>query len=158
MLVLARAVTYATLFISLVLVFVPVRVLEWSGAVRPSSSPTIAIVGVLLGLCGAAIALSCVLAFATIGKGTPFPLDPPRRLVVRGPYRYVRNPMYLGAGLALAGAALFYQSLALLVYLAVLGIATHVFIVYYEEPTLNRLFGSSYLAYRANVNRWFPRA
>lgn len=158
MLVLARAVTYATLFISLVLVFVPVRVLSWSGAVRPASAWPIEVVGVLLGLCGAAIALSCVLTFATIGKGTPFPLDPPLRLVVRGPYRYVRNPMYLGAGLALAGATLFYESLALLVYLAALAIATHIFIVYYEEPTLNRLFGSAYGAYRSTVNRWLPRA
>ena len=58
---------------------------------------------------GTAMALWCVFAFVFIGKGTPAPFDPPRKLVVRGPYRFVRNPMYIGAGMTLAGAALHYQ-------------------------------------------------
>ena len=67
-------------------------------------------------MAGGALALWCILAFALVGKGTPAPFDPPRRLVVAGPYRYVRNPMYIGAGLALTGAAMFYGSLRLLSY------------------------------------------
>jgi len=66
------------------------------------------VAGILVGVAGGPLALWCILAFATVGKGTPAPFDPPRHLVVAGPYRYVRNPMYIGAGLALAGAAIFY--------------------------------------------------
>jgi protein-S-isoprenylcysteine O-methyltransferase Ste14 len=64
--------------------------------------------------------------------------------------------MYLGAGLALAGAALFYRSLALLGYLAVFWSAAHVFVLAYEEPTLTRRFGAEYEAYRRTVRRWWP--
>jgi len=114
--VLVRAVTYATLFIGLLLVFVPARLLSRSGV---SDAPAIGIAqaaGILAAAIGAALALWCILTFALFGKGTPAPFDPPRRLVVRGPYRYVRNPMYLGAATALAGAALCYQSAALAAY------------------------------------------
>jgi protein-S-isoprenylcysteine O-methyltransferase Ste14 len=92
-----------------------------------------------------------------VGKGTPAPFDPPRRLVIRGPYRYLRNPMYLGAALALLGAALFYRSLPLLGYVGGFLLVTHGFVVWYEEPTLGRLFGAEYQAYRTRVRRWLPR-
>ena len=98
----------------------------------------------------------CILSFAVIGRGTPAPFDPPRRLVVRGPYRYVRNPMYLGAGLALAGAALFYQSGALLGYASGFLVLMHLFVLLYEEPTLGRTFGQDYETYRQQVRRWWP--
>ena len=92
--------------------------------------------GAILGAAGAALALACIVTFVFVGKGTPAPFDPPRRLVMRGPYRLVRNPMYIGATLALAGAALFYRSLSLLSYAAVFLLVTHGFVVLYEEPTL----------------------
>lgn len=85
------------------------------------------------------------------------PLDPPRRLVVRGPYRFVRNPMYLGAVTALSGAALYDASLALAAYAAGFLIVMHVFVVGYEEPTLREMFGSDYDRYCAAVRRWRPR-
>src|SRR5204863_672998 len=97
---------------------------------------------------GTAIALWCVFTFVFIGKGTPAPFDPPRRLVIRGPYRFVRNPMYIGAGLALAGAAIFYESWPLLGYVGFFFLATHLFVVSYEEPALRRTFGQEYEAYR----------
>jgi protein-S-isoprenylcysteine O-methyltransferase Ste14 len=112
---------------------------------------------VLLVLAGAALALWCVLTFARVGRGTPAPFDPPRRLVVSGPYRWMRNPMYLGAALALGGAALFYGSLPLLAYMAMFLIAANVFVRVYEEPTLARLFGSEYARYRDGVGRWVPK-
>jgi protein-S-isoprenylcysteine O-methyltransferase Ste14 len=111
----------------------------------------------LIGAVGAAVALWCIFTFATIGRGTPAPFDPPRRLVIRGPYRFVRNPMYIGAGLALASAALFYESLPLLGYAGLFFLATHVFVVLYEEPTLRRTFGEEYEAYCRQVGRWWPR-
>ncbi|HLG04891.1 MAG TPA: isoprenylcysteine carboxylmethyltransferase family protein, partial [Gemmatimonadales bacterium] len=115
------------------------------------------ILGILVGLAGGILALACVLTFAFVGKGTPAPFDPPRRLVRSGPYGYVRNPMYIGAGLALAGAAIFYRSPALAGYALVFLAITHVFVLVYEEPTLDRLFGEEYRAYRMAVRRWLPR-
>lgn len=157
MFVLARTATYATLFISLLLVFVPGRILAWSGIVRPEGFGLFEMAGIVVGGAGAVLALWCILAFALVGKGTPAPFDPPRKLVVQGPYQWVRNPMYIGAALALCGAAIFYRSVPLLGYLGVFLVATHVFVVRYEEPTLSRLFGDDYQAYRTNVRRWLPR-
>lgn len=113
--------------------------------------------GVAIGLAGAGLALWCILTFVFVGKGTPAPFDPPRRLVIGGPYRYARNPMYLGAGLVLGGAALYYRSGALLGYAVLFLIAGHLFVVWYEEPTLTRLFGEDYQEYRRSVPRWLPR-
>ena len=111
----------------------------------------------LLAAAGAALAVSCILTFALVGKGTPAPFDPPRRLVVRGPYRFVRNPMYIGAGLAMTGAAIYYQSVALFAYVGVFMLVTYLFVVTYEEPTLRRTFGKDYEAYCDKVGRWWPR-
>ena len=152
-----RAITYATLFIAFVLIYLPSRVLSWSGLVRPAAMGVPQVLGIVLGCAGAIVALSCVAAFAWIGKGTPAPFDPPRRLVVRGPYRFVRNPMYIGAVLVLAGAALFFMSTPLLVYAGLLLLAAHLFVVFYEEPTLRRSFGRDYEAYCHRVRRWLPR-
>ncbi|HUI06459.1 MAG TPA: isoprenylcysteine carboxylmethyltransferase family protein [Verrucomicrobiae bacterium] len=155
--VIVRAITYATLFIGLVLIFVPARLLAWSGIVRPATLGAPQVAGMIIGTAGGVLALWCVSTFARIGKGTPAPFDPPRRLVVRGPYRFVRNPMYIGAVLALAGAALFYGSAPVLAYAVVFLVASHVFVVRYEEPTLRRTFGEEYEAYCRRVRRWWPR-
>ena len=144
MFVFVRAVTYAALFIGLVLVYVPARLLSWSGFVRPVTIEAQQVLGMVVGAAGSAVALWCIFTFATVGRGTPAPFDPPRRLVIRGPYRFVRNPMYIGAGLALAGAALFYGSLPLLGYTVLFFLATHLFVVVYEEPALRRTFGQEY--------------
>jgi protein-S-isoprenylcysteine O-methyltransferase Ste14 len=156
MLIIARAVTYASLFIGFMFIYLPARLLSWTGIGRPEAAGWPQVAGVLIGSIGAVAALSCVWAFVMIGKGTPAPFDPPRRLVVRGPYRFVRNPMYLGAGLALAGAALFYVSAPLLVYAVLFLLAAHCFVVYYEEPTLRRSFGPDYESYCQRVSRWWP--
>jgi protein-S-isoprenylcysteine O-methyltransferase Ste14 len=155
-LVLVRAVTYAALFISLVLIYVPARLLSWAGIVHPVKMGAHQVGGMIIGAVGAAVALWCVFTFAFVGKGTPAPFDPPRRLVIKGPYRFVRNPMYIGAGLALAGAALFYKSLALLSYTGLFFLASHLFVLWYEEPTLRRTFGQDYEAYCGRIRRWWP--
>src|SRR5205807_6047152 len=147
MFVLVRAVTYAALFIGFVLVYLPGRFLSWSGVPQPEFVGGPQIGGMLIGAIGAVLALWCLLAFAFIGKGTPAPFDPPRRLVIRGPYRFVRNPMYIGAGMTLAGAALFYESLSIFIYCGLFFLITHLFVVLYEEPTLRRTFGDEYEAY-----------
>jgi protein-S-isoprenylcysteine O-methyltransferase Ste14 len=155
--VFVRAAAYATFFIGFLLVFLPRRILAASGIVRPAALGPWEVVSIILGAAGALLALWCILTFVSVGKGTPAPFDPPRRLVASGPYRYLRNPMYLGAALALGGAALFYRSLALLIYVVLFLAVTHVFVVLYEEPTLARLFGADYAAYRERVHRWVPR-
>lgn len=154
--VFVRAVTYATLFIGFVFVYIPGRLLSSTGLVRPVVIGAQQVTGMVVGVAGSANALWCIFTFASVGRRTPAPFDPPRRLVSRGPYRFVRNPMYIGAGLALAGAALFYQSWSLLSYAAFFFLATHLFVVCYEEPALRQTFGQDYGAYRARVRRWWP--
>jgi protein-S-isoprenylcysteine O-methyltransferase Ste14 len=154
--VLVRAITYAVLFIGLVLIYVPARLLAWSGIVRPETIGALQFTGMGIGTAGAVVALWCIITFATIGRGTPAPFDPPRRLVIRGPYRFVRNPMYIGAGFALAGAALLYASLPILGYTVLFFLAAHLFVVWYEEPILRRTFGGEYEAYCNQVRRWWP--
>ncbi len=116
MFTLIRAFSYAALFIAFVIVFLPGQLLQWTGVTRPSHVGVPQIAGASLVLLGGVLAIWCVAAFALVGRGTPAPFDPPRRLVLSGPYRFVRNPMYWGAGLALFGAALFYRSIALIGY------------------------------------------
>jgi protein-S-isoprenylcysteine O-methyltransferase Ste14 len=157
MFVVARALAYSALFIGLLLVYLPARLLSWSGFVRPAVFEARQFAGMTVGAAGAALALWCIFTFALAGRGTPLPLDPPRRLVVGGPYRLVRNPMYVGAALALFGAALFYESLPLAAYAALFLLATHLLVVFYEEPALRETFGPDYGAYRGRVGRWWPR-
>jgi len=152
-----RAAAYASLFIGFLLVFLPARILEEAGVATPRSVGAPQLLGLVVTLLGACLALWCIFTFAFVGRGTPAPFDPPRHLVIRGPYEIVRNPMYLGAGLALAGAALFYQSVALAVYAAAFLLLTHLFVLLYEEPTLRRTFGDEYGAYCRRVGRWFPK-
>jgi protein-S-isoprenylcysteine O-methyltransferase Ste14 len=157
MAVLFRALVYATVFVSFVLVFLPARVLEWSGVTAVPGLGPAQVAGMVAVGFGALLALWCVLTFALVGRGTPAPFDPPRGLVVKGPYRYVRNPMYLGAAVALAGATLFYRSLAMLAYVSMFILVTHGFVRMYEERTLRRRFGLEYEEYCARVHRWQPR-
>lgn len=157
MFVAARAVVYSTAFIALLLVYLPSRVLAWTGVRRPVVMGAPQIMGMLLSAVGAAIALWCIATFVHVGKGTPAPFDPPRRLVERGPYRFLRNPMYVGAVVLLGGAALFYGSWTLLTYAAVFLMVAHLFVVLYEEPKLESSFGEEYREYRRRVGRWWPR-
>lgn len=157
MFVLARAVTYAALFIGFFLVYLPARILEHAGIQAPPAWGPAQVAGGIATAAGLLLAVACVVAFALAGRGTPAPFDPPRRLVVRGPYARVRNPMYLGAWLALTGAALHFRSAALLLFALGFIAATVAFVHLYEEPALRRRFGAEYEAYRAAVGRWWPR-
>ena len=96
MFVLARAATYSVLFIGLLLVFLPGRILASTGIVQPAAIGPWQVVGMVVGASGGALALTCIFTFVFVGRGTPAPFDPPRQLVVQGPYRLIRNPMYVG--------------------------------------------------------------
>ena len=135
---------------------VPWLLLRWSGeAMMPGLS--LWLIGLLPFLGGAILYLWCAGAFTFLGKGTPAPIDAPIYLVKAGPYRWVRNPMYLGVFSVLFGEVMLFHSLALLVYVLVAGIVVHLFVVFYEEPTLRRRFGEGYEAYLHRVPRWLPR-
>src|SRR5215813_3341896 len=106
---------------------------------------------------GAALYVWCVWNFAAVGDGTPGLWDAPSRVVATGPYRWVRNPIYLAALLIVLGEAWLFMSLPLLAYACAMAIFFHLFVIGYEERTLNRRFGSTYLEYRRTVPRWIPR-
>jgi protein-S-isoprenylcysteine O-methyltransferase Ste14 len=113
--------------------------------------------GAILAGLGAVLGLACAGVFISRGRGTPAIFDAPRAFVAIGPYRYVRNPMYIGGLLLLIGFGLYERSISIL-FLALLSFAlVHLFVVFYEEPTLTRKFGSSYQEYRRTVRRWIPR-
>jgi protein-S-isoprenylcysteine O-methyltransferase Ste14 len=94
--------------------------------------------------------------FAVIGGGTPAPIAPTRILLVKGLHRFVRNPMYIGVALVIAGQAWLFHSLHIAVYLVSILIVVHIFVLFYEEPTLHKQFGEEYDRYRSAVPRWIP--
>lgn len=157
MFVFIRALTYSALFIGLFLIWVPERILSQTGMVRPAVLGGQQYAGMVIGSVGGIVALWCILTFASRGGGTPAPFDPPRQLVMGGPYRFVRNPMYIGAALALNGAALLYGSWALVGYSGAFLLVTHALILGFEEPALRRTFGQEYEAYCGRVKRWWPK-
>jgi protein-S-isoprenylcysteine O-methyltransferase Ste14 len=110
---------------------------------------------VLLGI-GGGIYAWCVWDFAAFGRGTPLPLDAPKRLVVTGLYRATRNPMYIGVICVILGWAAVFAAGRLLAYAAVVGLCCHLFVVLFEEPRLRRSFGAEYARYCLQVPRWLP--
>ena len=121
------------------------------------ASPSLRATGAVLIALGAAFLLHAFARFVIEGLGTPAPVAPPRRLVVGGVYRYVRNPMYLAVGATIVGQALLFGQPGLLVYAGAFGAAVFCFARLYEEPTLAAQFGPRYEAYRRAVPGWLPR-
>ena len=106
---------------------------------------------------GLVVLLDAFARFVREGLGTPAPVAPTDELVVGGPYRYVRNPMYLAVGAMIIGQSLLLGQLILLPYAALFGLAVWAFVRWYEEPTLSRQFGTEYDSYRRAVPAWWPR-
>jgi protein-S-isoprenylcysteine O-methyltransferase Ste14 len=114
--------------------------------------------GFVLVVAGVALYLICAFwGFALRGKGTPAPIDPPKKLVVEGPYRIVRNPMYWSVAFVMLGEALVFRSLPLAEIGCVFFAGTALFVMVYEEPSLRVKFGAEYDAYCRRVPRWIPR-
>ena len=99
----------------------------------------------------------CAWNFAVTGRGTPAPIDPPKRLVTRGLHGYVRNPMYLSVGLVLVGEAAWFEASSVLLYAGAFVVAVNLFVLLYEEPVLRKQFGAAYEEYCRAVPRWIPR-
>jgi protein-S-isoprenylcysteine O-methyltransferase Ste14 len=122
---------------------------------KPESGP-LTWPGVLITIAGAAIYFRCAWEFAVRGLGTPAPIAPTKFLVTTALHRYVRNPMYIGVAMVIVGEAALFRSSHLVEYAAAMLLTAHVFVVFYEEPTLQRTFGESYEEYRRDVPRWIP--
>ena len=105
---------------------------------------------------GAAILIRCIWDFAAVGRGTLSFIDAPKKLVIVGLYRYVRNPMYIGVLLVLIGETVFFKSIPLLKYRAGWFVVVNLAVLLYEEPTLRHRFGESYDRYCRSVRRWWP--
>src|SRR5580700_6099010 len=114
-------------------------------------------VGGVVILLGAATYFRCAWEFAVRGLGTPAPIAPTKFLVTTALHRYIRNPMYVGVALAILGEAALFHSLHVAEYAACMLATAHLFVVFYEEPTLHRQFGGSYDEYRRSVPRWIPK-
>jgi len=108
-------------------------------------------------LAGAAGMIWCFWDFTFKGKGTPAPIDPPKELVNSGPYRYVRNPMYVSGVIALLGWLIWSPSRSLILASLLFFVAAHLFVTLYEEPHLRKTFGAVYEEYYKSVPRWIPR-
>ena len=133
---------------------VPALLVSLGGAnIRPAT----AVLGAVLFLIGLALVSWTVRLFGKVGRGTLAPWDPTSRLVVRGPYRYVRNPMITGVGTMLAGQAVFLRSWAIAVELVLFVAVNEIYFPLVEEPGLRRRFGAEYEEYCARVPRWLPR-
>lgn len=111
-------------------------------------------IGYVLATAGALLAGTCILTFVTRGRGTPAPFDPPREFVATGPYRYVRNPMYVGGAAVLVGAGLIVSSPSILLLAIAFLLTMHLFVVLHEESALADAFGASYETYKSRVDRW----
>ena len=149
-----RALLWTVLFPGVVAGFIPWR---FFGLREARIAGLADVAGLVLIGIGLVILLSSIVEFARRGKGTLSPVDPPKHLVVAGPYRWVRNPMYAGVLFILAGESSIVAQPGLVLYATAFVIITNVFIARFEEPYLERQFGARYVEYKASVRRWIPR-
>jgi protein-S-isoprenylcysteine O-methyltransferase Ste14 len=151
-----RSLFWTVLFPGTIAGYVPWRFFGLGAAPVDAREPR-TLLALLVVAAGTAILVATVWQFAHDGRGTLSPVDPPRTLVVRGLYRWVRNPMYLGVTLVLLGEALLAWRVALVIYWATWFAAVNLFVMAYEEPHLRAQFGESYERYTREVGRWIPR-
>ena len=127
------------------------------GGFRSPQNRPLTWLGAAVFVVGATIYFRCAWEFAVRGLGTPAPIAPTKYLVTTALHRYIRNPMYVGVALAILGEAALFHSLHVAEYSACMLATAHLFVVFYEEPTLHRQFGESYDEYRRSVPRWIPK-
>ncbi len=152
MVLLLKNLLFTFLLPGTVAVYLPLSI---ASAEPTASAPRLALSGAMF-LVGLALYAWCVWDFARFGRGTPAPIDAPRRLVVRGLYRHTRNPMYVGVLTVVLAWAVYYGDVTLALYAAMVATCFHLFVVYYEEPHLAGEFGAQYERYCSRVPRWLP--
>jgi protein-S-isoprenylcysteine O-methyltransferase Ste14 len=145
--------TFSLILPATVLVLVPLTIENrWAVCVDVEF-----VIGILLAAAGLVVLGITASMFFRMGNGTIAPWSPTRKLVVGGPYRYVRNPMITGVLTALLGESLMIQSLPIFEWLIVFFAINNIYFVLSEEPGLAKRFGEEYLEYKRNVPRWIPR-
>jgi protein-S-isoprenylcysteine O-methyltransferase Ste14 len=155
--VIIKTLIFTLLLPGVFLVLVPYFLLSLFGDRFAVDIGRIRTIGLIPMLFGVFVYIRCAWSFASLGKGTPAPIDPPKKLVVQGMYKYARNPMYIGVLFILIGEAFFFASLLLSIYTVLMFMCFHLFVVVYEEPALRAKFGDSYRKYCDSVPRWIPR-
>jgi protein-S-isoprenylcysteine O-methyltransferase Ste14 len=151
-----RGLVYSALFVWL-WAWLVVSVRRYDASIPIALPAWLRPIGYVLAVAGALIAGACIATFVTRGRGTPAPFDPPREFVATGPYRWVRNPMYVGAAVLILGAGLIVSSPSVLLLDVVFLFVMHLFVVLYEEPVLADRFGDAYERYKSSVHRWRVR-
>lgn len=154
---LLKTLLHTVLLPGTILVWLPLYLLSSTGELRRPVWDALALFGLLPAAIGLLIFIWCTHDFITRGRGTPNPLDPPKVLVARGPYRWTRNPMYVSVMPMLLAEAIIFRSMTLLIYAALVLAGFHLFVVFYEEPSLKRRFGEPYENYCRQVPRWLLR-
>ena len=150
---LLRSIFFTIVHPGLVTILIP----YWLISSRDLSPYPLRYSGLALIVVGAAGLLWCIWNFFSAGRGTLSPIDPPKHLVVRGLYRYVRNPMYVSVVMILLGEAIFFWSMPVLIEAGIFIVLANLFVILYEERALGKQFGKSYDEYRQAVGRWIPR-
>jgi protein-S-isoprenylcysteine O-methyltransferase Ste14 len=153
---LLRSIFFTILQPGTVTILIPYWLVSSRG-VGVSRSQALRYSGLPLIVIGAAGLLWCIWNFFSAGRGTISPIDPPKHLVVRGLYKYVRNPMYVAVVTILLGEAIFFRSLPVLIEAGIFVVLANLFVILYEERALGKQFGESYEEYRQTVGRWIPR-
>jgi protein-S-isoprenylcysteine O-methyltransferase Ste14 len=138
-------------------VFIPRELLSLNLQLFPVDIGAVRYCGLIFMIIGTVMNLKCYWDLIFSGKGTPDPLMPTEKLVSRGFYQFMRNPVYVGLFLILIGEAILFKSAVLLVYSLLWLSVLHLIVVFIEEPSLKRKFGESYDEYLKSVSRWIPR-
>jgi protein-S-isoprenylcysteine O-methyltransferase Ste14 len=153
----AKSLLNAVLFFTIFMILLP-----WGAhSLLPATVPIPRLLGVPLAAVlffgGVAVWIYCLDVFSRRGRGTPLPMDAPRLLVESGPFATVRNPIMAGELAVIWAEALYFASLGIFIYAAVITVAAHLMVVYVEEPELRGRFGESFDEYCQRVPRWLPR-
>jgi protein-S-isoprenylcysteine O-methyltransferase Ste14 len=146
-------------FIMLIVLPLGINLAEYHWTRQPffasSSFPILA--GVIIGLGGLFLLVISVRFIIVYANTTVMPWVPSESLVVRGPYRYLRNPMILGVVLVMVSEGLIFGSTGILALALVFFVGNSIYFIFSEEPKLEERFGKPYREYKANVHRWWPR-
>jgi protein-S-isoprenylcysteine O-methyltransferase Ste14 len=151
-----RTFLYAVVVLGLVLGYIPWQMLRLDAAIGQSLQAFLTYLGLLLFVIGAVLLFSGAYYLVLRGDGTPLPFDPPKRMVVAGPYARVQHPMMLGLLTVAYAEALWCYSVSLGLYAVLLTVLANIYLTYIEEPGLEKRFGDDYRAYRDAVPRWLP--
>ena len=151
-----RATVYTLVIPGFLAGYLPWKLRPLEAAAPLPFAVLFSLLGLLLCLGGGALLFSAAYYLVRRGIGTPFPLDPPQRMVVAGPYAHIQHPMLVGLFALLGGQIVWFPSVYVLLYTLLLLLVSRALVLQSEEPALRKRFGEDYIAYQAATPRWFP--